>query len=125
LAEFKQEDEIIKLPCDQRHIFHSICIQEWLKKNNSIFIFHNYKQQGISKEKLLEWDAKVGWDSFFNKRSTSWRALPKEEQDTIKNLSAAIKIMQENNSIIKRPIIEYKNGLIIGFNEIDYKRAFL
>jgi hypothetical protein len=35
LAEFKQEDEIIKLPCDQRHIFHSICIQEWLKKNNS------------------------------------------------------------------------------------------
>ena len=33
--------------------------------------------------------------------------------------------MQENNSIIKRPIIEYKNGLIIGFNEIDYKRAFL
>lgn len=98
---------------------------EWLKKNKSIFIFHNYKQQGISKEKLLEWDTKVGWDSFFNKHSTSWRALPKEEQDSIKNLSAAIKIMQENNSIIKRPIIEYKNGLIIGFNEIDYKRAFL
>ena len=98
---------------------------EWLKKNKSIFIFHNYKQPGISKEKLLEWDTKVGWDSFFNKRSTSWRALPKEEQDSIKNLSAAIKIMQENNSIIKRPIIEYKNGLIIGFNEIDYKRAFL
>ena len=72
---------------------------EWLKKNKSIFIFHNYKQQGISKEKLLEWDTKVGWDSFFNKRSTSWRALPKEEQDSIKNLSAVIKIMQENNSI--------------------------
>ncbi len=98
---------------------------DWLNKNKSIFIFHNYKQLGITKEKLIAWNAKVGWDSFFNKRSTSWRALTKEEQDTIKNLSAAIKIMQENNSIIKRPIIEYKNGLIIGFNEIDYKRAFL
>lgn len=98
---------------------------DWLKNNNINFIFHNYKQLGIRKEKLIAWDAKVGWDIFFNKRSTSWRELPKEEQDTIKNLSAAIKIMLKNNSIIKRPMIECKNDLIIGFDEQKYKRAFL
>lgn len=97
----------------------------WLKQNNISFTFHDYKQVGISKEKIKKWDDKLGWKNFFNKRSTTWRALTKKEQNTIKNLSAATKIMVENNSIIKRPIIECKNDLIIGFDEIDYKRAFL
>jgi arsenate reductase (glutaredoxin) len=97
----------------------------WLKENNINFIFHDYKQLGISKEKIIEWDAKAGWKNFFNKRSTTWREVSKTEQDKVSNLSFAIKIIVENNSIVKRPIIEYGNKLIVGFNENDYKRAFL
>ncbi len=98
---------------------------QWLKQNKINFIFHNYKQSGISKEKIIEWNAKVGWESFFNKRSTSWRELSKAEQDKVTNLLSAIKIIVENNSILKRPIVEYKNDLIIGFDEQKYTRAFL
>lgn len=97
----------------------------WLKKNNIVFTFHDYKQTGITKEKLIEWDAKLGWGAFFNKRSTTWRELSKVEQDQIVNLSSAIKIILENNSIIKRPIIEYNKKLIIGFDELKYKETFL
>lgn len=97
----------------------------WLKQNNIGFAFHDYKQEGVNKEKIEEWDVKKGWENFFNKRSTSWRELPKEEQEKIINLSSALKIILQNNSIIKRPIIEYKNELIIGFDEQKYKRAFL
>jgi arsenate reductase (glutaredoxin) len=97
----------------------------WLKQNNISFVFHDYKQSGITKEKLVDWDAKVGWEKFFNKRSATWRELSKAEQDKVTNFSFAIKIIIENNSIIKRPIIEDKKDLIIGFNEQEYKRAFL
>ena len=35
LLEYSENDEIIQLPCDERHFFHSGCITEWLNKNNN------------------------------------------------------------------------------------------
>lgn len=93
----------------------------WLQKNNIAFSFHDYKLQGISKEKLEEWCGKQGWETIFNKRSTTWRELPETEQNKVINQAAAIKIMLVNNSIIKRPIIEQNNKIIVGFNENEYK----
>ena len=34
LDEFKENDEVITLPCSDRHIFHAHCIKEWLQRNN-------------------------------------------------------------------------------------------
>ncbi len=96
----------------------------WLQKNNIAFSFHDYKLQGISKEKLEEWSNVKGWELIFNKRSTTWRQLPEAEQLKIVNQPAAIKVMLTNSSIIKRPIIEHNNKIIVGFNEEEYKRAF-
>jgi arsenate reductase len=94
----------------------------WLNKNNIAFTFHDYKLQGISKEKLREWCDKQGWETIFNKRSTTWRELPEATQKKVTNQEEAIKIMLVNNSIIKRPVIEYNGKIIVGFNEEEYKR---
>ena len=93
----------------------------WLQKNNIDFSFHDYKLQGISKEKLEDWCTKLGWEVIFNKRSTTWRELPETEQLKVINQQAAIKVMLANNSIIKRPVIEQNGKLIVGFNETAYK----
>jgi Spx/MgsR family transcriptional regulator len=89
----------------------------WLKKNKVEFSFHDYKQEGVSRQKLEDWCNKSGWELIFNKRSTTWRDLPETEQKKITNQQAAIKLMMKNNSIIKRPIIEFGSQLIVGFNE--------
>lgn len=93
-----------------------------LKKNNIPFSFHDYKQQGISKEKLELWCALMGWEIIFNKRSTTWRELSEAEQKKIIDQSSAIKLMMEKNSIIKRPIIESKKKITVGFNEAAIKQ---
>lgn len=93
----------------------------WLQKNNIDFSFHDYKLQGISKEKLEDWCKKLGWEIIFNKRSTTWRELPEAEQLKVTGQPAAIKLMLANNSIIKRPVIEHNSKLIVGFKEADYK----
>ncbi len=90
-----------------------------LKKNKIDFTFHDYKQEGVSKQKLEQWCKAKGWETIFNKRSTTWRELPEEEQQKAVSQSAVIKLMLQNNSIIKRPVIEFDDELIVGYNETE------
>lgn len=96
----------------------------WLKNNKVDFVFHDYKQQGITKQKLEAWCAAKGWETIFNKRSTTWRELPEAEQQKITNQQAATKVMLESNSIIKRPVVEFGGDIIVGFKETDYNKFF-
>ncbi len=96
----------------------------WFKANKIGVAFHDYKIEGVRKEKLLDWFKKKNWEVLLNKRSTTWRSLPVAEQEKITNEPAAIKLMMEQNSIIKRPVIENGDQLIVGFNEEEYKKAF-
>lgn len=97
---------------------------EWFTKNKIPFIFHDYKRSGITKEKLMAWCKQVGWQVLLNKKSSTWRALSPVVQIKVTSQLAAIKVMIENTSIIKRPVTEVANNLLIGFNEIEYLRAF-
>ena len=88
-----------------------------LKKHKTDFSFYDYKQQGISKEKLQGWIAKLGLETIFNKRSTTWKELPAAEQKKAGNETGAIQLMMQHNSIIKRPVIEIGDEILAGFNE--------
>lgn len=92
----------------------------WLKLKKIDFTFHNYKASGISVKKLNEWCDKAGWEKILNKRSTTWRELPVAKQKTVTDQPTAVLVMQQNNSIIKRPVLEYKEQLLIGFEEKKY-----
>lgn len=92
----------------------------WLKQNNLEFDFHDYKKEGVSKAKLKEWSSLVKWDTIFNVRSSTWRNLAKEGAALPTTQAQAIALMQENNSIIKRPVIEVNGEIILGFDEKEY-----
>ncbi len=94
----------------------------WLNNNKINFLFHDYKQQGISKQKLEQWFAQAGWETVFNRRSTTWRELTAAEQNKITNPASAIELMLKSNSIIKRPIVEYGSKMIVGFDEEQYNK---
>ena len=97
---------------------------KWLEKKGFEISRHNYKTDGISEEKLLVWSKRIGWEKLLNKRSTTWRSLSKEVQDTITDEMAAIKIMKENTSLVKRPIIEYGKELLVGFDQKILSNTF-
>ena len=85
---------------------------DWLKENYVEYEFHDFKKQGITKEKLKEWSIYAGWEKLVNKKGTTWRALPAEEQQKVTNESVAIELMIEKPSVIKRPVIEADGKLI-------------
>jgi arsenate reductase (glutaredoxin) len=96
---------------------------DWLKKNGVEFEFHDYKTKGISDSKLKDWSKQIGWEQLVNKRGTTWRQLDASLQSTITNENAALKLMQEKTSIIKRPLIEVNDSVVaLGFDEAVYKK---
>ena len=95
---------------------------DWLKANQVDYEFHDYKTEGISKAKLKSWVKQVGMDTIFNKKSSTWRDLSDAEKANITTDEAAIALMAEKNSIIKRPVIEKDNKVVaVGYDEAAYK----
>ncbi len=102
----------------------TIAVTKWLEAKGYSINLHNYKTDGITKEKLAEWTKLLGWDKVLNKRSTTWRSLKKDEQDAVTDENAAIDIMLKNTSLIKRPVIEFGKELLIGFDEKKLSNTF-
>ncbi len=97
---------------------------EWLKANKIDYTFHDYKKQGINNKELTNWCKQVGWEALLNKKGTTWKLLGPALQATITNQKAAIALMVEKTSVIRRPLIEKEGKVVLlGFDETDYAKA--
>lgn len=99
-------------------------VTKWLQAKGHSINLHNYKTDGITKDKLEEWCGKLGWQKVLNKRSTTWRSLSQEQQDAVTDEASAVNIMLQNTSLIKRPVIEFGNNLLLGFDENALNTVF-
>ncbi|MBS1627597.1 MAG: Spx/MgsR family RNA polymerase-binding regulatory protein [Bacteroidetes bacterium] len=91
---------------------------KWLNKNKIAYQFHNYKTDGIDTKTLEHWCQQKDWTVLLNKRSTTWKTLNVATQNKITNVTEAVKLMLQNNSIIKRPIITNNKTIVaVGFDE--------
>lgn len=97
--------------------------RKWLEAENVDYQFHDYKKEGIQKDQLVAWIDQLGWEVLLNKRGTTWRKLPDDIKDNIDEASA-ISVMLENASIIKRPVLDTGNTLLVGFSADEYAKHF-
>ena len=97
----------------------------WLNKNGIKFEFYDYKKEGITVEKIESWLEKESIDIILNRKGTTWKGLTGVAQKKAKNEKDAIKLMVENTSLIKRPIIEFENKVLVGYDEEVYSSVLL
>jgi arsenate reductase len=95
--------------------------RRWLEANGIEYDFHDYKKLGVPEKNLKNWVNQAGWETILNKRGTTWRKLDDEVKDNIDE-TAAIQLMLDNPSIIKRPILESGKLLLIGFKQDEYRQ---
>jgi Spx/MgsR family transcriptional regulator len=95
----------------------------FLNKHALEHTFHDYKTQELPCSKIEEWLTLTDTKTLFNAKSTTYRELK------LKELNLDEKGLQEwlckENRLIKRPVVEYKGELFVGFNEENYTRSFL
>ena len=95
----------------------------WLEGHGVAYDLHDYKMAGIDVVRLKAWSKQVGWEVLLNTRGTTWRKLSPTQQAHL-DVNKALKLMSENPSLIKRPVLENGNVLLVGFVPERYIEAF-
>lgn len=75
--------------------------------------FHDLRADGLPAGQLARWLADAGWEALLNRRSTTWRALPEAEKADL-DAAAAARLLARYPTLIKRPVIEAGDALIVG-----------
>ncbi len=97
----------------------------WLDQHQVPYAFHDFKKLGVSRQQLESWSASVGWTTLLNRKGTTWRKLTPERQAAIQTESDALDLMEEQASIIKRPVLELGGKILLGFDEKIYETSLL
>jgi Spx/MgsR family transcriptional regulator len=95
----------------------------WLEGHGVAYAFHDYRAAGLESERLDGWVEKLGWQVLLNKASTSFRDLPDaKKQDLTEKKAKAL--MLANPTMIKRPVLDLGDRLLVGFKPDVYAEAF-
>jgi Spx/MgsR family transcriptional regulator len=97
----------------------------WLDQHGIIAAFHDYKKEGADPDRLAAWIAAAGLDTVVNRKGTTYRKLSDAEKAAAADSHTAVALLVQQTSIIKRPIVEYPGGILVGFKEDEWSAALL
>ena len=92
----------------------------WLDAAGVRYAFHDYKVAGIDRARLAAWCDRLGWEALLNRAGTTFRKLPPEEKEGL-DREKALALMLAQPSLIKRPVVELGERLIVGFKAPQYQ----
>lgn len=92
----------------------------WLDGKGVAYTFHDYKKQGADPVKIAGWAEQAGWEKVLNRAGTTFRNLPEADREGL-DAAKAVRIAAANPSAIKRPIVEYPGGLLVGFKPAEWE----
>lgn len=96
----------------------------WLDEHAIAYDFHDYKTAGIDAARLARWIEMHGWETVLNRAGTTFRKLAEADKQGL-DAAKATALMLAQPSMIKRPVLEYPGGVLIGFAPERYARALL
>lgn len=94
----------------------------WLEQRGLTYAFHDYKKEGADPAKLAAWSDAVGWEALLNRRGTTFRGLAEADKAGI-DRAKALRLMQAQPSLIKRPVVEHPGGVLAGFVPAEWAAA--
>ena len=96
--------------------------RDWLDSHGVTYAFHDYKIVGIDRAHLERWSGQVGWEVLLNRSGTTFRKLPEADKAPL-DQAKAIELMLAQPSMIKRPVLDLGDRLLVGFKPDAYDAA--
>ena len=88
----------------------------WLTEHGAEHHFLDFKKQGVPEAELDRWLAAVGWESVINRKGTTWRQLDETVRAGVTDVASARAVALANPSVIKRPVVQWTDGITVGFD---------
>lgn len=89
--------------------------RSWLDARRIAYRFHDYRVDGLDAALLQGFIDALGVDAVLNQRSSSWRQLDDEQKRDL-TPDKALQLMLAVPTLIKRPIFDNGEQLIVGFS---------
>jgi Spx/MgsR family transcriptional regulator len=94
----------------------------FFKDNHQEVEFFDFKKQTPASTSIESWIQHAGIDTVFNSRGTTYRSLKLKELNL--DEQGKFEWLCKEPMLLKRPIIEYKNKVLVGFKQEEYEAAF-
>ncbi|MDI1232408.1 MAG: ArsC family reductase [Methylobacter sp.] len=99
--------------------------RNWLDQHGIAYRFHDFRTDGLTPELLQHFTEHLDWNKLLNRSSTSWRQLSSEQQSDLTS-EKAIHLMLTIPTLIKRPVLDVGDQLILGFpKDAGYAATFV
>lgn len=95
---------------------------KFFKENDIEYEFIDFKKTQIAKTEIDTWLEKVHIDTLFNNKGTKYRTLKLRELN-LDNAGKREWLIKEN-MLIKRPVVEYNEDIIVAYDEERYNSIF-
>lgn len=95
---------------------------QFLKQKDIAYEFIDLKKEQVDTQKIEQWLEHVEISKLFNNRGTKYRTLGLKAL----NLDDAGKKqwLARENMLIKRPVIEFEDRVLVGFDASEYEEVF-
>src|SRR5882672_5790823 len=74
----------------------------WLDKHDVAYAFHDYKSEGIDRDRLERWAGAVGWETLLNRAGTTFRKLPDKDKTSITEKKAIALMLDQATTLPAR-----------------------
>jgi len=95
---------------------------KFLKEHDIAYELVDFKATPVGCDTVKPWLEQVEMKTLFNTRGTTYRTLKLKELNL--NEEQQLQWLCKENLLIKRPVLEHKGKISVGFKEEDYEKLF-
>ena len=97
--------------------------RKWLTDNGIDHQFIDVRENTPPESQIAHWVMSLGAAKMVNKRSTTWKKLSDADRNEAENGDTTA-VLLANPTLIKRPVLEYRDVLDVGFSVDAYNHYF-
>lgn len=95
---------------------------KWLEANKVEHEYFDYRSNKLDPAVIDGWFKRAGWETVFNRNSTSYKEMPDTEKAGIDQAKAK-QLILANTNLIKRPVLDTGKELVFGFKPAIFAKA--